>query len=228
MKETAKFPYPVEKTRCNLKLIDSEEEIFKYEIRVPDHVFTSSFLEENEEDLILIAEVNCSSTMFRKCYTSDSTREIVIDIPQDDVNIKYTIDCILISNSDELKNNGVTIRRGMPVAHLGTESFNNDTRAKGLIVFEPNDEKEVKYLFSDHAIRIGIPRKHFESILPVQQSPVVKFTLASNFAQIALLEACKCFEKPDENSHLKWFQELKKHWNKLNNTEDSFPESFDY
>ncbi len=228
MKDNAKFPYPVEKAKCTLELIDSENGTFTYKIEVPDYVFEKPFIKENIGSLVLVAEVNCSSTMFRKCYSSENTKELIIEIPHDEVNIKYSIDCILISNTDKLQKKEITIQKGMPVAHLGTENFNNDSRTQGLIVFEPNNEKEVKYLFSDHTIRISLPNKQYEALLLVRESPIVKFALASNFAQIALLEACKSFTEPTKNNHLKWFQELSIQWNLLNNSNDSFPEPFEY
>jgi hypothetical protein len=222
MKQTSKFPYGV--ITINTIQLESTTNVdinkYSYKLTVPDLIIDNKTIDwENAE---LIAEATCSATMFRKCFKSDIIREINIDIDKKDIYHSISIDVIILfkNNTDW---NSQYVRKGMPIAHLGSFKIDLETNSQGLISFLSNDDANtIEYSYSDNSIGIKIPRDKFEWLLRNKHNPLVKNILNSQFAQIALIEASKNI-KDDTNNHLLWQKELLKRWKSFNGSND-FPE----
>jgi hypothetical protein len=222
MKQTSKFPYGVITINTIQLESTTNEDInkYSYKLTVPDLIIDNKTIDwENAE---LIAEATCSATMFRKCFKSDIIREINIDIDKKDIYHSISIDIIILfkNNTDW---NSQHVRKGMPIAHLGSFKIDLETNSQGLISFLANDTADtIEYSYSYNSIGIKIPRHKFEWLLRNKHDPIVKNILSSQFAQIALIEASKKI-KDDTNNHLLWQKELLKRWKSFNGSND-FPE----
>jgi len=224
MKQTTNFPYNV--------IIDSKSELkienandlnnYCYSLEIPKSILEDIIFEK--ENIELIAEVNCSSTMYRECFKSESLEKISIKIDKKNIFKTFNIDVLIVFNIDTDFDN-VRLREGMPYAHLGSFKVETETATQSLISFIPNEKDEyIHYSFTDHAIKIKIPKTKYDWLLKNKSKPLIKNILKSQFAQIALLEACKKL-KDESNNHLLWQKELLKRWQKDNKNE--LPDDFE-
>lgn len=228
MKYAVKFPYNVLKIPVKLDFSQSDES-YEYIIKLPDVVFSEAGLHNvNKADLQLVAEVNCSSTMYRKCFHSNDSelRTMTFFLPKKNVNHRFQVDVLLLAKRP-LELNGQIIEKGMPLAHFGSNTISLSRNQKGLIVFDKSVDKEITYGFGSDLIKIRIPERIYNDLSRMKNRPEIKHLLASQFAQIALLEACKYLKEDGGKSHLNWYEELLKRWNKFN-PEKQYPDSEDH
>lgn len=219
MKQSTPFPYNVLTGSIQVQLEEETENEFIYHIDFPDWFKNEEEYINNSRCIDLAVEINCSSTIYREVFKTNQI-ELTFPISKDDVAIRYEIDVLAIAN-DEMEWMGKIINKGGPVAHFGRYLFDIDKRSKGIIEFtgDPNS-KELKILNSDHTIMIELPSEKFEYIKRKQYNKLMKSVLASNFAQIALLESCKEIKQESSRSHLNWFEALLQEWRKYNNDKE--------
>jgi len=225
MKQTTNFPYDV--TIINdiqLESIQNEDlDKYSYKLTVPENILVDNTIDWPNAELI--ADATCSATMYRKCYRSANNGEISIDIEKKDIYHSISIDVIILfKNAGYL--NSQNVSKGMPIVHLGSFKIDLEASSHGLISFLLNDNSEkVEYSYSDNSIGIRIPKSKFNWLHRNKHNPLVKNILSSQFAQIALIEACKKM-KDETNNHLLWQKELLKRWNSSNKNNE-FPEDYD-
>lgn len=214
MKQTTNFPYDVkvtaQKNQAEPKEIDPTAESFRYEYSVPAYVTDDPLISLLNDKLDLVAEINCSATMTRLMCTGAHIGKIEFEIPMVTVEDSFSIDLMfLLKESADW--DGMTLTKGMPLAHLGSFKVYLDEGAQSLFSFMTNDKDEVEYSFSDNQIHVKIPQEQFDWLLQRRNHPMVKGILSSQFAQIALLEACQHL-RDKKNDHMLWFKALTKKW----------------
>lgn len=214
MKNTTNFPYNVKvcsKNEPQLEVLEPDTDNLNYMVSIPPFVLQGVEYEQVKDKLELVAEVNCSSTMYRYLATSSNLESIKITVSQNCVFDSFGIDVIIVFK-EEAQWDGLTMHKGMPVAHIGSFSVYLENRSQGLISFFPNEDKqEIAYSFNDNTIQINIPRAQFDWLLANQFDPLIKNLLSSQFAQIALIEACQKL-KDSGNDHKMWYKELRNKW----------------
>lgn len=228
MKNTTNFPYDVKVAEANrIKLNDdSSHDDFKYSVKLPDGIFYENKYKEAEENIELIADISCSATMFRKVVKSNNKSKIEISFPKEQVYSQFTIDLIAVFKNQMIWDN-TEVNKGMPIAHLGSFKIDLETRTQGLIIFKPNEDlEEVSYSYTLDAIQILLPKNKFDWLLKNKHNPLVRNILSSQFAQIALIEACHKM-KDGTNDHLLWHRELKNKWNSHKRYSKEYPEDND-
>jgi hypothetical protein len=226
MKQSANFPYDVEIQIIELLELPQSSESFEYEIKLPEYYTTDSKYQHIQDNIDLIAETNCSATLYRNVISTKSNSKLTITVPRNKVNINFTIDLLLVANKEFSWENQL-LQKGMPIAHFGSFKKDIDTRSTGLISFEKFDGKEILISNSDHTIKIKIPEIQFEYLMQKQNSLLVKEILTSQFAQIALLEACKELNENSKRNNLFWYKELLNKWRKLSGY-DEYPQDSDH
>lgn len=227
MKQSTNFPYDVDIHTIDLKELSPTPDTFEYEAILPEYYSKDSKYAPILSNIDLIAEVNCSATMFRKVYPISSSKTLSISIPKQKVNVKFGLDLLLVANKEFLWDSQ-NIKKGMPIAHFGTFSKNIDNRSSGLISFESSDEEKISISNSDHTIKVKIPDKQFDYLMRTQHSLLTKKVLTSQFAQIALLECCKELKCNSKRDNLIWYQELLSRWYKYSKQKDDFPQEIDH
>lgn len=229
MKQSIKFPYKVFIDSIQTELLNNNTDFYEINANVPDVVFSESGIgvTDHNDKISLISEVNCSSTIFRKCYRSENLKNLNFSFPKKEVSNSFTIDHIFVAK-ESLTLGGETIEKGMPVAHLGSFSINIDKKRQGLISFETSDDDKISYSFSGHVIKINIPKNEYENLLNLKNRPIIKQFLISQFAQIALLEACKYLRNESAMNHLSWYKELLGQWQKFDEGNKEYPEETDF
>ena len=206
------------------------EDCYNYTAITPDLTILS--IPENLKSKVkLVAEINCSSTMYRTCIQSNEVEKIEISIPKDEVKIRFTIDLMYISN-DNIDYLEQRFNKGQVLAFLGRKSVNIDARRQSLISFDKLESgNEIEYSFTNHCIKVRMPKKQFNQILKKQHAPLFKSVFSSPLAQLALLQGCRHLEAGSSKNHLLWFKELENLWKKLRNPADNekdYPDVDDY
>jgi hypothetical protein len=225
MKYTTNFPYDVKVAQANtIKLEDkSDHDYFRYFVKLPDYIFNENKYIKVKDDIEIVADISCSSTMFRKVDKSNSIDQIEISISKNKVFKSFSIDLIVIFKSQTIWDNS-NLNKGMPILHLGSYKIDLDTGTQGLILFKSNDDSdEIDYSFTQDSIQILLPENKYNWLLKNKHNPLAKNILSSQFAQIALIEACHKL-KDESNDHLLWFKELKNKWNTYNQDNKDYPE----
>lgn len=233
MKYSVKFPYNVFKL-SSLKIESTHtNNYYGYKLKLPDVVFSKSGLgdtgEISKSNLSLVAEINCSATMYRKCFHSNNPNLNVLEfkVPKEKVSKNFAIDIIIVAKNP-FGFTGQKIKKGMPVAHLGSYPVKLSESQKGLIEFETSETKSISYSLIGNTIKIRLPQKEYESLSRMRNQPEIRHLLASQFAQVALLEACR-FLRPDSGrDHLLWHRELQKQWMQFDETGEEFPDEEDH
>ncbi len=215
MKQTANFPYKVVvNSGLSLELLEDEassDSFFVYSLAVPENLFNSELLIKYKDNLKLVAEVNASSTLYREVFISSNLDKIIFKINKKNVFDSFSIDVIILFDTEQSFDD-LIVKKGMPFAHLGSFKINIDSSSQSLISFISHEDlSNVIYSFGDHSIKIKIPVSRFEWLNKNRNNLLVKNILASQFAQIALLEACQKI-KDTSNDHLLWQKELKRKW----------------
>jgi hypothetical protein len=214
MKQTTNFPYDVkvtaQKNQAEPKELEPTADSFRYEYSVPAYITDDALISPMIDKLDLVAEINCSSTMTRLMCLGAHIGKIEFEIPFATVEDSFSIDLMLLLKESAVWD-GMTLKKGMPLAHLGSFKVYLDEGAQSLFSFMPHDKDEVEYSFSDHQIHVNIPQEQFDWLLQRQNHPMVKGILSSQFAQIALLEACQHL-RDKKNDHMLWFKALTKKW----------------
>lgn len=227
MKQTTNFPYDVDVHTIDLKELPHSSNSFEYEVALPDYYVTHNKFIDVIDHIDLIAETNCSSTMYRSVITASTDSKLIINIPRNKVNLNFKIDILLVANK-EFNWDSQILQKGMPIAHFGSFKKDIDNRSTGLISFETSEGNDIFISNSDHTIKIKIPKKQYEFLLKKQNSLMVKRILTSQFAQIALLEACKELKENSKRDNLIWYKELLSRWRKFSDNNDDYPQETDY
>jgi hypothetical protein len=227
MKQTTNFPYDVAIHTVDLKELPQSADCFEYEIILPDYYLTDEKYLEVAENLELIAETNCSATMYREVFDQSENFTLSIAIPRNKVSVKFSIDILLVAKK-EFNWDSQQLRKGMPLAHFGSFQKDIDNRSTGLISFESTYEDKISISNSDHTIKVKIPVHQFKFLIEKQNSLLVKQILTSQFAQIALLESCKELKENSKRDNLLWYKELLSRWRKFSNNEDEYPQESDH
>jgi hypothetical protein len=227
MKQTTNFPYDVAIQTIDLKELPHTPEAFEYEVILPDYYATDSKYTDVQSNIDLIAEANCSATMYREVFATTGDLKLIIIIPRNKVNVNFTIDLLLVANKKFSWDDQI-LKRGMPIAHFGSFKKDIDNRSTGLISFETTDENELFISNSDHTIIIKIPKKQYDYLIRKQNSLLEKKILASQFAQIALLESCKELKENSKRNNLIWYKELMTRWYKFSGTDSGYPQDTDH
>ena len=214
MKQTTNFPYDVkvttQKNQAEPKELDPTADSFRYEYSVPVYITDDPFISPLHDKLDLVAEINCSATMTRLMCKGAHIGKIEFEIPMAVVEDSFSIDLMLLLKESAVWD-GMNLKKGMPLAHLGSFKVYLDEGAQSLFYFRPHDKEELEYSFSDHQIHVKIPQEQFDWLLQRQNHPMVKGLLSSQFAQIALLGACHLL-KENGNDHKLWFKALTEKW----------------
>jgi hypothetical protein len=227
MKQTANFPYDVDVTTIDLKELSHNSNSYEYEVALPDYYKTDNKYLDIIKNIDIIAETNCSATMYRNVINTRTDSKLLITIPRNKVNVSFTIDLLLVANK-EFTWDSQKLQKGMPIAHFGSFKKDIDNRSTGLISFESSESNDIVILNSGHAIKIKIPNKQYEFLLKKQNSLVVKKILSSQFAQIALLEACKELKEGSTRNNLFWHKELLNRWQKFSESNEEYPQDTDH
>ncbi|WP_179321181.1 hypothetical protein [Winogradskyella helgolandensis] len=227
MKQTTNFPYDVDVTTINLVDLPHEIDYFKYEVNLPDYYIMDDKFTDVNDNIDIIAEINCSATMYRKVFATSDDLKLIITIPRDKVSLNFTVDVLLVSNK-EFEWDSQILQKGMPIAHFGSFKKDIDNRSTGLISFETSESNELFISTSDHTIKIKIPKKQYEFLLKKQNSLLIKKVLTSQFAQIALLEACKELKGNSKRDNLIWYKELLNRWRKFSGSDEDYPQETDH
>lgn len=227
MKQTTNFPYDVAIQTIDLIELPQSADYFEYEILLPDYYLTDEKYHEVAENLELIAETNCSATMYREVFDQSNNFTLSIAIPRNRVSVKFNIDILLVAKR-EFNWDSQLIQKGMPIAHFGSFQKDIDDRSTGLISFESTDEDKISISNADHTIKIKIPVDQFKFLIEKQNSLLVKQILTSQFAQIALLESCKELKENSKRDNLIWYKELLSRWRKFSDNEDEYPQESDH
>ncbi len=233
MRQNIRFPYNVFKRSVSpdFEYLDND---YIYKLKVPDIVFSFSGIMDyfnDIDDLItnseLTTELNCSATMYRKCFISDEIDSIEVKIPRDKVRKRFSLDTMIIA-TDNLSRQGAIIEKGMPLAHLGTKSLVINDRKQSLFTFQVAEDGDISYSYTSDSIIINLPEKEFFKLKRYKDLPLFKDLIASQLGQIALLQACNYLKEGSSYSHTMWYNELLKRWRRFDNSEDSYPEVSDY
>ena len=227
MNHTINFPYDVKvytSTLIRSSIDDTGVDCYTYSFETPSSLLLDKKYQEFWDKVELVAEVNCSPTFYRETHVSSNTNKISIDIPKSMVYHEFTIDVIIVFKEDIFWD-GQLIRKGMPMAHLGSYKIDLEDRfAEGLIVFMLDEKlEETKNYFGNELIEVHIPAEQFTWLVANQRDPLVTSILSSQFAQIALIEACMHL-KSSNNSHLPWYRELQRLWKEYDKNNSDFPE----
>lgn len=222
MKFNIKFPYPIEVIPLRApELIDETSSYYEYRINVPEVVLENKVLYENLASLILVAEVNCSATMYRECFESDRYEYIDLLIKKEDISNRFEVDCMILATKD-IQFETHLLKRGMPFMHLGSHTFRLNSSRKGLITFIPSDNKDkLEFDFKDNVIKILLPKNEYDDLLKMKGAPMVK-NLLLVYAQFALLEACNYLVEDSTKIHTQWYEELHRRWEE-DNEEGTYP-----
>lgn len=227
MKETTNFPYDVIKANTKLQLQDLSrgDDQYVYLLKVPDFISADQNVITNKDSLVLAAEINCSSTMYREVVVSESLDEIQVEIDKKLVFDSFSIDVLMLlsKNADWHRQ---SLNKGMPIAHLGSFRMDLETRSQGLISFckhDSNTATNIEYSYRDQSVHIIFPEERFQWLTQNRHSPLLKSILSSQFGQIALIGACQRM-KDTGNDHLLWYKELKNRWKVYNKDDSDFPE----
>lgn len=227
MKSNIKFPYPIEvKELKQPELLNNNSNYYNYRISMPKEVLNDDGLIVNLEKLLLVAEVNCSATMYRECFLSDCFEYIDVSIKKENLDSKFEIDCMMLAK-EEIEFDNYRLDKGMPFMHLGSYSYKLDKSRKGLIDFIATDEKDkTGFDFNDDTISILLPRNEYADLSKMSGIPIVK-QLLLNYAQLALLEACKHLTENNSKDHTPWYKELHRRWEEDNEI-GSYPPPKEY
>lgn len=228
MKNTINFPYDVKVAEANqIRLEDkSDHDYFKYHVILPDSIFYENKYRGIDSEIELIADINCSSTMFRKVENSNNINEIELIFSKSKVYSRFTIDLIAVFKQNTMWDN-TSVSKGMPIAHLGSFKIDLETRTQGLILFKPNESNDdVGYSYTQDSIQVLLPEKKFNWLLQNKHNPLIKNILSSQFGQIALIEACHKI-KDESNDHLLWHKELKDKWLNFRQDTKEYPDETD-
>ena len=226
MKNNTNFPYDVKVLAGNsIELKESEhtKQRYLYTLQVPEMVLHELKYKAVSSFLSLVAEINCSSTMYREIISTNNLSRMLVSIEKHLVYDTFTVDALIVFNQDTIWDD-LPVKRGMPICHLGSFKIELDSRARGLITFLPNENEEnVKYAFSDNTIRIYLPAEKYKWILSKKHNPLIKLILSAQFAQIALMDACQRM-RDATSDHLLWQQELKYRWKSFSDNDKEFPD----
>ncbi|WP_010136514.1 hypothetical protein [Ochrovirga pacifica] len=227
MKQATSFPYSVEIHTIELSELPHSSINFEYEIRLPDYFISDNKYKTIKSNIDVIAEVNCSATMFRKVFKAKNDTLVIIQIPRKNVAVNFNIDVLVVANKNIIWE-GQQIQKGMPIAHFGSHKKDIDNRSKGLISFETSENNQLTIATAGNTIVIQIPKKQYEFLVKKQNDKLVKEVLTSQFAQIALLEACKYLKEGSNLDHLLWHKALLSKWRKYSSQETGFPNEKDH
>jgi len=228
MKNTTNFPYDVKVAEANRIILEdhSDHDYFKYHVKLPDAIFNENKYRKVDGKVEIVADISCSATMFRKVEKANSMSEIEICFAKNKVYSRFRIDLIAVFKDATVWDNS-SVDKGMPIVHLGSFKIDLETRTQGLILFKPNeDTDDVNYSYTLDSIQILLPENKFNWLLKNKHNPLVKNILSSQFAQIALIEACHKM-KDGTNDHLLWHKELKNKWNNYKKDAKEYPEDTD-
>lgn len=227
MKQTTSFPYDVAIQTIELKELPHTPEAFEYEITLPDFYVTDSKYTNLQRDIDLIGEINCSATIYREVFSTSAALNLFVSVPRQKVSVNFNIDLMLVANK-EFNWDSQVLKKGMPIAHLGSFKKDIDNRSTGLISFETTNEETISVSNSDHTIIIRIPQKQYKFLIEKQNSSLVKHILTSQFAQIALLESCKELKENSKRNNLIWYKELLSRWQKFTDYSEDYPQETDH
>lgn len=222
MKYNIKFPYPIEVVPLKApELVGETSSFYEYRINVSRVVLDDNVLIENLESLVLVAEVNCSATMYRECFKSDCFEYIDLLIKKENISNRFEIDCMILATED-IPFETHLLKKGMPFMHLGSHTFRLNSSRKGLITFVPSDNKDkLEFDFNDNVIKILLPKNEYDELLRMKGTPMVK-NLLLVYAQFALLEACNYLVEDSTKLHTQWYEELHRRWEE-DNEEGTYP-----
>lgn len=227
MKQTTSFPYGVDINTIGLSELPHSSKNFEYEVNLPEYFSSDSKYKSIDENMDLIAEVNCSATLYREVFTSKNELQLIIKIPRENVSVNFNIDVLVVVNKDVIWE-GQPLQKGMPIAHFGSFKKDIDNRSKGLISFEISENNQISIATSNNTIVIQIPKKQYQFLIKKQNDKMVKEILTSQFAQIALLEACNYLKEGSKSDHLIWYKELLSRWRKYAPEDKGFPDELDH
>ncbi len=226
MKITIDFPYKSIKQEVKLEEPKVDDINYYFTAKVPEFIYHDIDFKTHSNNLVLFAEVNCSATMNRLTFQSkEKTIELVV--PKKEVGHKFTVDFLLVVDK-EIIWDGTIISKGMAVAHFGTTTYDIDSRSSGLITFCESDKEEIEIDFNGDQIKVNIPKIQFDFVETNRNDNLVSNLLASQLAQLALLDAFRELKPNSDYSHTNWFVELERRWLLFAGEEEGFPDHSDY
>ena len=236
MARFSKLPYPtvqINQEDLNALLVEpySKETKQCISIKIDGNLFNKQLIEILISNSVnLIAEVNCSGTLYRKVFfiKDELLKEgkTAIEIDSDLIAGNYIVEIIAIATEKVKLIGSFTHHFGDIVAYLGEYKFNTDIACKGLIVFKENsDLKDPNFLYNDNVIQVELPSKLFEDYKNLRNHPLYKRLIVGQYAFTALLGAVGYLNEieANEKENLAWFSELKVRWDDFKDTDDEFP-----
>lgn len=188
----------------------------------------------NNQEAIIIAEVFCSHTMYRKCFRLEEEFKITISI--DDLKNKVECFFFIVSNQviedfrnsslkENLKDDSYYVEEGDILAFLGEYKFDLDlkgTTVDSFIKIRKKTEKDkgVSYIFLDDSIILEIFEDDYNKMMKFHLNPDYQHILISGLLQPALIHACYKL-KEEEYEDKQWYRVLMLRWGKFSGTEDS-------
>lgn len=212
MKSNIKFPHPI-------KVMDQAEPQFEnqssgsyiYKLDIPDAVLLDPIFDKRFRSLVLVAEVNCSATMYRECFKSDHYESIQIEIDKNNISDKFEIDYMFLAKETTVIDS-FRLDKGMPLIHLGSFAYRLDRSNRSLILFAASENKDrLEFDLNGDEIKVLLPQKEYDALMRMQGLPVVS-KLLENFGQLALLEACRFLHEESSREYTLWFRELYHRW----------------
>lgn len=227
------FPHPVmgigegfkvrPKVEFNFDYIEGNIASYKfdYKIDINDH-YLISLLESKQA--ILVAEVICSYTIFRKVFRS-FTPNLVFEIPANELRSKVDIQVMLLANSEianynslsfsnEYKNLSFLLEYGDLIAFLHEIRLNVDMRGTAASDFIKIAENKVddytRYDLEKDYLILRVPKKQLDSFKQLRVNPNLENILISSLIIPALVHALHNISEENENVYgdKQWFMAL--------------------
>lgn len=187
-------------------------------------------------EAILIAEIFCTYTMFRKCIKLESDFKIKIPVNQ----LKNKVECLffIVSNEDidNYNNSSVqdayketyfVIEKGDVLAFLGDYSFDLDLKGTTIDSFLKIRKKNestpgVDYIFESQSLIIQIEEKDYDRIKNLHLNPDYQHILISSLLQPALIHASYKLTNQEEDGYSEnaWYRTLIYRWEQLKKTQE--------
>ena len=220
--------------QCNIdsKIEDDHLFLFSDDINLGDNYILLEMLQNREA--VLIAEVYCTYTMYRRVFIQKDRYNI--KIPLENLKNKVEASFMIIANQDlvEFKNPSIRddakdlsfyVEKGEVLGYFGEFNFELDLEGMTLdsiVKFRSKvteRDLEIDYIFQENSIIIELPKSDYESLEKYALNPDYQKLLVASILQTALVHAC--YKLADDQFEEKsWFRALRIHWQKMNDESD--------
>jgi hypothetical protein len=211
---------------------DSNERIYSFTVD-PNNEQVQTMMDK--QDAVLLCEVNCSYTMFRKVYkSSDQVNSITFSIPINQLRQKVEVKLVVVSNKDGLtytnaffnplyEDSSFTISKGDVIVvcqnfieHIDQQGINTGDFIK---IQEDEEAERTTLEFNRECIIARVPKQEVEKLRVFINNPDFREILINTIFFPIL---CRCLSKIREENESQygsrqWFEALKILSHKINN-----------